>query len=95
MPWKLRKKPPHNVEAFYFQNFSVFAMTLTSVLKVGNVAGSFFEQPSDTFWNTPHLLAIPITTLAPPNAKTSGRLVSNWSKGKKPFEPLHYSVRPQ
>ena len=43
MPWKLRKKPPHNVKAFYFQNFSVFAMTLTSVLKVGNVAGSFFR----------------------------------------------------
>lgn len=43
MPWKLRKKPPHNVKALYFQNFSVFAMTLTSVFKVGNVAGSFFR----------------------------------------------------
>ena len=73
MPWKLRKKPPHNVKTFYFQNFSVFAMTLTSVLKVGNVAGSFFEQTSDTFGNTPHLYAIPLTTLTPPTAKTSVR----------------------
>lgn len=93
MPWKLRKKPPHNVKAFYFQNFSVFAMTLTSVLKVGNVAGSFFEQTSDTFWNTPHLYAIPLTTLTPPTAKTSVRLLSHWSKDTKPLEQLHYIVK--
>lgn len=93
MPWKLRKKPPHNVKAFYFQNFSVFATALTSVLKGGNVAGSFFRT------NFRYLLeyASPLRNTAndthTTNCQNKRQVVVALVKDTKPLEPLHYIVK--